>query len=518
MTVTVGPTYLDISVDPDTTKLVFPDEACGSIRPGSLNHLTKLETIVWGNNMTDLIEPGTVPNGVSLVLRESYGHPVDLSKLGSDVSVFINVLNYDRAPTDRCFNMWGSINEILASNKTACTANHCHKTMFPLSVLNDIKWGCCSHALTKIPKSEPALVSKTEPVLKPEESIGEMQIRINNELLELSRYTDLSTISAFIQTNRAYLLASYREFAVMRRFIERQDLDLCKLIHTELGPVYAFHLQQWIKQGVQTTNLSFFLDLAEALGIRPVATQAKYHTVLYQACSSSTDLELAVRVYGLWPTPDPFQAFAGSCHSWNSEKINYFVQLCKGCKPSEAQHSIILYNAISSGNLYAFRSLVSNIAIDWRSAVYMRMKGMKENTLVMIIKNSTHDKTGALTKELVECLSKPSEGFTRKNITTFADSNFWEQYSEAVAMVCQSGHNDAIRFFMERAEIDSKQAKLYLKAASSEEAIKAILETVAPILTLEQILELAKSIESPAAREHIAAYYKSLADQITAQQ
>lgn len=538
---------MDITVDPDTIKLVFPDTAQGSIKPGSLDHLTKLEVIIWGKNMTGLIEPDTIPDDCWLVLRESYKHLVDLSELKPGVRVYTHALNYSTAPTDRCFRLWGMKVSQFIVGSVQCMVDHDHTNLSS----SDMNAELCTKgefihtcAVTKVPvvlKSE----AVSEPV--PEESIEETQTRINEELLELSQKGDLATISAFIDANQTYLRIRYRDFAVLRTFIERHDLDLCKLICSKLGTIGASHLQRWIKQGirrderagdrraddtesvitlegVRTSTFSFLLDLAEALEIKPIVSLAKYCTFLYNVCCSDADLEVCKRVYGLWPTPDPFRGFGGSCYSWNNEKIDYFLPLCKKyASPSNGQKTTALMNAVYSGNLYAFRGLASNLDIDWRSTMGARPKGQSENTLVAIIRSSVREETGTLTRELIEYLSRPAYGFTRANIDACANSDFWSQYTEAVEMVCESGRTDAIRFFMARSlsgqpKVDIVRTASFIKAASSEDAVKAIIETAAHTLALEATLDLAKSIESPFARKHIASYYKSLASQLEAQQ
>ena len=76
MTITVEHTYTDLTIDPDTEVLRFPPEVKG-IKPGSLDHLTKLHTIWWGVNMMDPIEPGTIPDRpIVLFMPEHYPHQI----------------------------------------------------------------------------------------------------------------------------------------------------------------------------------------------------------------------------------------------------------------------------------------------------------------------------------------------------------------------------------------------------------------------------------------------------------
>ena len=373
-------------------------------------------------------------------------------------------------------------------------------------------------------KIEPVTEVVSEPVSEPvpEEDIQDVLDRVNQEFLELSREADLATISNYIDANHIHIWFNYKDFSVMRRFIERRDLDLCKLVHTKLGPVRASSLQTWIKQNARTTALDFLLDLADALGIKPIASWVDYHTILYKACSADTGLELADRVYRLWSTANPFQAFGGSCISRNRDKIDYFLDLCvQYNKPSDEQQATALMCAVASGSLYAFRALISNINIDWLSTLRIPAKGMDahtRNTLNIIIKNCATEKTGTLIKEFVEYLSKQTPEFTRENIDTNAFSGFWNHYAIIIKMVCKHGHADAVRFFLKVAKVSFREIKLFIEEASSEEVIRAIFETAAPILTLESASDLAMSIEVPAARKHIAAYYQFLANQLTAPQ
>ena len=108
MVIASNKVYLELAINSDVIDLVFPDKATGSIRPGSLNHLTKLFTIRWGNNMASLIEPGTIPPQCkALLLPANYKHPYETSMYRSGLWVYIHESNLECAPTNfRAFNVW----------------------------------------------------------------------------------------------------------------------------------------------------------------------------------------------------------------------------------------------------------------------------------------------------------------------------------------------------------------------------------------------------------------------------
>ena len=539
MTVTVGPTYLDITVDADTVNLVFPDEAQGSIRPGSLNHLTKLEIIVWGKNMIDLIEPGTIPNGVYLVLREEYKHSVDLSKLEPGIYVYTHAFNCDTAPTDRCFTIWGNFKDVQTVEPDLCKLDHEHGNMpSARSIFNgdmgmrNILWSC-SYPATKVPvvvslEPESTLVPELESTLVPElestpepepeleESIEDRQTRVSNEFIKLCQEADFATISAYITANKEHLDTGYRELAVLRKFTERRDMDLCKLVHKEIRPTRAVCVQSLIKQNARTAALAFVLDLAEELKISPFTSLVNYRAFLSKVCISDASLELAKRAYNLWATPDPFYALGGACYSHNREKIDYFFGLCKEAVNAIASQKVTAFNRTAgSANLYAFGRLVRELDIDLVTILTVSTTGTQENTLVYNINNCSRDTTGATLEILMQYLTKAHKHeFTRETINLYTGSEFWKQYAEAIVTLCKDGHAGAVSFFMKRMIVDTKQVKTFIEAASSDEVVKSIIETAAPSLTLDSATDLIKSIENPTRREHVIAYYKSVFDQL----
>lgn len=92
---------------PDTVHLVFDDDFTDSIQPGSLDHLDQLESIVWGSSMTDLIQPGVIPDRpLRLLFPLTYTHPTDSSILPEQTLVYLRTTNVSIAPTDRPFYLW----------------------------------------------------------------------------------------------------------------------------------------------------------------------------------------------------------------------------------------------------------------------------------------------------------------------------------------------------------------------------------------------------------------------------
>lgn len=105
MSVKLTNTYSDVQVE-DVNLVVFPPEVHGSIKPGSLDHLTKAICIEWGTNMTGLIEPGTIPPCcITLLLPSSYKHPIT-DRLGTNVTEYVHHSNIETVKHDRPFHVW----------------------------------------------------------------------------------------------------------------------------------------------------------------------------------------------------------------------------------------------------------------------------------------------------------------------------------------------------------------------------------------------------------------------------
>lgn len=110
MSTSTDRTYTDICIPPNTIHFEFPAEAVGGIKPGSINWLSELPytiNIKWGLNMTQPIEPGTIPSDfVCLMLDESYKHPIDDSMIPDSVPLYIHDSNRDTGPKHRDFWLW----------------------------------------------------------------------------------------------------------------------------------------------------------------------------------------------------------------------------------------------------------------------------------------------------------------------------------------------------------------------------------------------------------------------------
>ena len=526
MTVTVGQTYCNITIDPDVTQLVFPDDAEGSVKPGSLDHLTQLEVIVWGKNMTDLISPGTIPGGVWLVLHSTYKHSLDESKLESCVKVSMHASNYEYAPTDRCFRLWGESTSEFPENMVRCEATHRHSRTPTLT--DDIeKHGFFLNTpIIKSPKTvytDQVTISAISDDPEPHTDVdeGAKQHRINQSFFDLCLTSDSNTVKAYLDANQAYILISYRHNACLRMFIEARDLDMCKLFHDRLGPIDPVYLQTQIKRAASMDDLAFCLDLAEAVGITPITSERKYRTILHQVCGSGSGLELAKRVYNLWPTPNPFVAVAGSCLSWDTKILDYFLELNKpsarSCRITcnLTDKATIMISAVGSGNVNAFRRIAAYADLDWFELSWIINTDTDDNALVNIIKSAASQKTGTMIDALIQYLSESVFHFTFENLNRQArPCAFWLQYANAVELLCRNNHVNVIKFFVTVMRPTPNQIMRFINSAASEEAIKAIIDSVGPVMTPNTALDLAKACPSPIAREHLIAYYKSLADQL----
>ena len=546
MTVSVGPTYSDITVDPNTVKLIFPDEACGSIRPGSLDHLTKLEIIIWGRNMMGLIEPGTIPDGVWLVLRESYKHSIDLSELKPGVRIYTHALNYSQAPTDRCFRILGERISMFPNSSVRCRLTHDHTLLPPADLDRDLGAkgeSIYTFAITKVPvvaatapesvseaeseleselESKPEIeqvlqpASELEQASEPETdiSIEDIQDQVNKELYELSQYPDKSTITKFINANQSNIKIAYRRYAVMKKFIQLEDMDLCRLLYSTTGPIEPFTLRMMIEEAAVTQSLNFMLDFADELGIEHVVPE-RYATYMFNACSNNQDLELAKRVYGAWKNPDPFKALSGACYSWNREMIDYFLELClQFPSPTNLQKASLFRFIVASGNMYAFRKVRQTLTLGWDGLIHTRSTEYDKALLIVVIQNSLNDKSAIMITELIDYLSKSSLAFSQENLNASTHSNFWKDYADMVELMCKLNHTEAIRFFAAAFKPSNEQIKLFTHAASSEDAIKAIIETTCKGMAHQTILDFARDSDSITVRKCFVAFYRSLADEL----
>ena len=105
---TTNKIYTDITIEDEAT-ICFPDEVVGALRPGSLDHLTKVRNIAWGRSMTALIEPGVIPDCCTkLLLPVTYSHPIASSEFGFKPQVYIHHSNITSAAPDLPFFVWKS--------------------------------------------------------------------------------------------------------------------------------------------------------------------------------------------------------------------------------------------------------------------------------------------------------------------------------------------------------------------------------------------------------------------------
>lgn len=104
----------EVRINSDVIDLVFSNEVVGSVRPGSLDHFKDLRTIRWGECMTEIIKPGTIPKQcTALLLPASYKHPFSTSEFHPGLWVYIHVSNLKYAPSDsRPFNVWSETRDV----------------------------------------------------------------------------------------------------------------------------------------------------------------------------------------------------------------------------------------------------------------------------------------------------------------------------------------------------------------------------------------------------------------------
>lgn len=60
MTAIPAPTYVEIAFDPNTEAISFSDTICGTVRPGSLDYLTKLRVIYWQTKWVECFTHGAI--------------------------------------------------------------------------------------------------------------------------------------------------------------------------------------------------------------------------------------------------------------------------------------------------------------------------------------------------------------------------------------------------------------------------------------------------------------------------
>lgn len=139
--------------------IVFPPEVHGSIKPGSLDHLTKVYSIEWGVNMTGLIEPGTIPRCCTvLLLPPSYKHPIT-DRLGPRTIEYVHHSNLGTVQHDRQFQIWKTCDE---PNPCVPTAYDCNQSWVGSRYFR--------HAWISMARRLPVTVPQPEPVTAPQGS------------------------------------------------------------------------------------------------------------------------------------------------------------------------------------------------------------------------------------------------------------------------------------------------------------------------------------------------------------
>ena len=519
MTATADPIYSDITINPSVYTLTFPDTAQGSIKPGSLNRI-KAFTIVWVKNMTDLIEPGVIPNNVLLVLPETYLHPIDLSQLGPATRVCLYSANNKLGPTDRCFKLWSKYEARTDTPVCLLDHNHCGTSLKGADLGLPYVY-VFAQSFTWIPQ-----VTDSAPVepLKLTD-LEQVQDQANQDLREICVEGDYEAVTNYINANHQYLQLGYGDYMVLKELIECKEHTLCKLLHERLGPIDASVLRRLAGEVAHTEILESVLDLASSLELNLVETEEQYVKLLRRVCSSQQTLDLSKRVYELWSISFPASAFVASCYSWDREKIDYFEGLlwsqssvfdpaCKGACCRDISRVSIMLDVIRSGNTYAFRRLMSSCDITRAPLSNMHIKGTDQYILFEAIKACSEEKTGTMITDLIRCISRSAIISIVGSITGYGTTeNFWEQCVEAVRSVCKQGNAEAIEFFMDWLRpYDPDHIKLFLQAAPSELAIRTIIQGAGLPVMHEVARDLAESGTTPMIYACLIGYYRTLAN------
>ena len=92
----------------DTKSIEFPEYVTNAIKPGTLDCLVELRTLVWGINMTDRIERGVIPARVlHLYLPPTYTHPISASELNHKTIVGVHISRINDQPAGNWFFVYG---------------------------------------------------------------------------------------------------------------------------------------------------------------------------------------------------------------------------------------------------------------------------------------------------------------------------------------------------------------------------------------------------------------------------
>lgn len=476
MTVTVGPTYCDLTIDPSVTKLIFPDEIEDPIRPGSLDHLTQLQTIIWGRNMMGMIEPGVIPDGVLLVLKENYKYPIDASKLGPNVIVCTYAGNSRNGPHDRCFKVWSDDGTIPLPPICKCGRSHSDTRVDRTDIDTEYAY---IHTLGFTWMSK----TRYDDDESEEDEESESEDSINQGLYDECMNGDWILIMDYIEEHHKSLQLSYNSYALLRKLIKGGKFELCGLLSERLGPIDAHALQTLIEWAPNSRVFWSLLDLVDMLGLKMFETRKQYKRLVKRVCRSKLSLFFAERVYGMWPEPCPYSAFAASCYSWDNEKINYFL---KRCDPSaiHTTKATVMMDVINSGNLYAYKHAMAAFDIHW---LHIANACIHETDILLfqIIKACAEEKTETMLAELIRHMSEPYQNFTIDQITYCGMlPGFWDQCTDAVVSICKHGHVDAVRFFLGwMGPLKPEQTKLFIEATSSE----AVTSTIKPTALISNI-------------------------------
>lgn len=161
MTVTVTKIYTDVQVDDEHT-IIFPPTVQGSIRPGTLDHLSRVRYIRWGDNMLGEIEPGVIPKRcAALMLPAGYTHTMpedfDRGKL-----LYIHHTQIATVTSSRLVSLWREASEpapvIPAGYKI--NVDWYNSSNFKGNLVLDVE-------IVPIVVPEPVVVTQSEPVPKP---------------------------------------------------------------------------------------------------------------------------------------------------------------------------------------------------------------------------------------------------------------------------------------------------------------------------------------------------------------
>ena len=566
MTVQVGNAYCDVTIDPSTKELVFPDDVSGSIRPGSLN-LPSLELIIWGTNMTDLIEPGVIPDGVTVILRPSYKHRLDDSQLGPNVTVWVHASNLDLAPTDRCFKCWtgnGTVEEGYGREVPQCTLSHNHTILRSpraqgigfdsYTVVND------ASIVPAKPESEFVILSMTESVTdtNPEVSApteiddsmqsnpaptetddGEQtmtlevqaptetptepcvvdhfttQVEANTRLIELCRETsDWPTIEYFINANLKYLEIVYGDYLCFRELLKYHDLTLSQAFVQALGPIPPDHFRNLIKRSVSQGHLDFMLELAESMGIKAVTTPADCITLLFKAFRAGSTLDLVKRLYAITPTTDVAVAtLRGSFYQVDRTITDYFFELCEQAKEDiTSKFPEILYHACESKSMYALNRLLTNFKVDWATCVKRTTRNTSVNVLTTVMNICASEQTGTMIGLLADYF-RASGDFGQSRIRSevghlICMNTLRQEYCDAIMTMCRNDHTAAAVFFASKYRFSSVEIIDVLRATVSDATTDALIAVYLPLTKPSALMYLTANDTVPQVRKFLAAYYR----------